>query len=135
MRLKDGRAVPNFVTQALLGKPITVYGDGSQTRSFCYVQDEVEGIYQLFMKGDSEPTNIGNPNEFTVRQLADLVLELSESSSAISQHPLPQDDPKVRKPDISRARRTLGWEPKVELREGVLRTIEYFRSIPAQPAR
>ena len=129
MRPRDGRVVSNFIVQALAGEPLTIYGDGSQTRSFCYVQDEVEGIFRLFMNGDSEPTNIGNPNEFTVRQLAELVLELTGSSSQITQHPLPQDDPKVRKPDISRARRMLGWEPQVELREGVLRTIEYFQSL------
>jgi dTDP-glucose 4,6-dehydratase len=129
MRPRDGRVVSNFIVQALAGEALTIYGDGSQTRSFCFVDDEVEGIFQLFMKGDSEPTNIGNPNEFTVRQLAELVLELTGSSSEITQHPLPQDDPKVRKPDISRARRMLGWEPKVELREGVQRTIEYFRSV------
>src|SRR6185369_8785068 len=96
MRPHDGRVVSNFIVQALNGEPLTIYGDGSQTRSFCYVEDEVEGIYQLFMRGDSQPTNIGNPNEFTVRQLAELVLELTGSSSTITQHPLPQDDPKVR---------------------------------------
>ncbi len=129
MRPHDGRVVSNFIVQALAGEPITIYGDGSQTRSFCFVQDEIEGIYQLFMRGDSDPTNIGNPNEFTVRQLAELVLELTASSSTITYHPLPQDDPKVRKPDIGRARQMLGWEPAVELREGVARTIEYFRAV------
>jgi dTDP-glucose 4,6-dehydratase len=128
MRPRDGRVVSNFIVQALAGEPITIYGDGMQTRSFCYVDDEIEGIYRLFMRGDSDPTNIGNPNEFTVRQLAELVVELTGTQSEIVHRPLPQDDPKVRKPDISRARALLGWEPAVELRDGVSRTIEYFRS-------
>lgn len=129
MRPYDGRVVSNFIVQALRGEPITMYGDGSQTRSFCFVDDEIEGIYQLFMRGDSSPTNIGNPNEFTVRQLALLVLELTGSKSALTFNPLPEDDPKVRQPDITRARTLLGWEPKVELREGVQRTIDYFRGV------
>jgi dTDP-glucose 4,6-dehydratase len=129
MRPRDGRVVSNFIVQALTGEPLTIYGDGSQTRSFCYVSDEVEGIYRLFMQGDSEPTNIGNPNEFTVRQLAELVVELTGTKSPIETRPLPTDDPKVRKPDISRARSMLGWEPTVPLREGVQRTIEYFKSV------
>ena len=129
MRPYDGRVVSNFIVQALRGEPITMYGDGSQTRSFCFVDDEIEGIYQLFMRGDSNPTNIGNPNEFTVRQLALLVLELTGSESALAFNPLPEDDPKVRQPDITRARTMLGWEPKVELREGVQRTIDYFRGV------
>ncbi|MDP1858968.1 MAG: SDR family oxidoreductase [Gemmatimonadaceae bacterium] len=129
MRPYDGRVVSNFIVQALRGEPITMYGDGSQTRSFCFVDDEIEGIYQLFMRGDSNPTNIGNPNEFTVRQLALLVLELTGSKSALTFNPLPEDDPKVRQPDITRARTMLGWEPKVELHEGVQRTIDYFRGV------
>jgi len=129
MRPRDGRVVSNFIVQALTGEPLTVYGDGSQTRSFCYVSDEIEGIYRLFMKGDSEPTNIGNPNEFTVRQLAELVVELTGTRSPIVSRPLPTDDPKVRKPDITRARTMLGWEPAVELEDGVRRTIEYFKSV------
>jgi len=129
MRPYDGRVVSNFIVQALGGEPITMYGDGSQTRSFCFVDDEIDGIYQLFMRGDSNPTNIGNPNEFTVRQLALLVLELTGSKSALTFNPLPEDDPKVRQPDITRARTMLGWEPKVELREGVQRTIDYFRGV------
>jgi dTDP-glucose 4,6-dehydratase len=115
--------------QALNGEPLTVSGDGSQTRSFCYVSDVVEGIYRLFMSSDSSPTNIGNPIEFTVRQLAEMVLELTGSSAPIVEKPLPEDDPKVRRPDISRARRMLGWEPKVALREGLEQTIRYFRSL------
>ena len=128
MRPHDGRVVSNFIVQALKGQALTLYGDGSQTRSFCYVDDEVDGIYRLFVDGDSEPTNIGNPVEFTVRQLAEIVLELTGASSRIEFRPLPEDDPKVRKPDISRARARLKWEPRVDLREGVTRTVAYFRS-------
>jgi len=131
MRPNDGRVVSNFIVQALRNQPLTIYGDGSQTRSFCFVADEVEGIYRLFMRGDNNPTNIGNPNEFTVRQLAELVIELTGTKSTIVERELPVDDPKVRQPDISRAREMLGWEPAVPLREGVARTIEYFRSILA----
>ena len=129
MRPRDGRVVSNFIVQALAGEPITLYGDGKQTRSFCYVSDEVEGIYRLFMKGDNDPMNIGNPVEYTVRQLAEVVLELTGAKVPIEARPLPVDDPKVRQPDISRARSMLGWEPAVPLREGVARTIEYFRSL------
>lgn len=140
MRPRDGRVVSNFIVQALTGEPITIYGDGSQTRSFCYVSDEVEGIFRLFRQGDAQPTNIGNPDEYTVRQLADLVVELTGSRSAIVREPLPVDDPKVRRPDITRARQLLGWEPRVHVREGLARTIEYFarqvgtsRMEPRQP--
>jgi dTDP-glucose 4,6-dehydratase len=131
MRPHDGRVVSNFIVQALTGEPLSIDGDGSQTRSFCYVDDEVEGIYRLFMNGDSQPTNIGNPDEYTVQQLADIVLELTASSSTIARQPLPADDPKLRRPDITRARTMLGWEPKVPVREGVARTIEYFRQLLA----
>jgi len=127
MRQHDGRVVSNFVVQALLGEPITIYGDGGQTRSFCYVSDLVDGILRLFHSDEPDPTNIGNPNEYTVRQLADEVLRLTGSSSTIEQHPLPTDDPKVRRPDISKARERLQWEPEVSLEEGLLRTIEYFK--------
>jgi dTDP-glucose 4,6-dehydratase len=129
MRPRDGRVVSNFIVQALLGQALTVYGDGSQTRSFCYVDDEIEGIYRLFMHGDADPTNIGNPDEHTVRALAELVLEVTRSASEIVYHDLPQDDPKVRRPDIARARRMLGWQPTVAVREGVERTVAYFRSV------
>ncbi|MFN8667170.1 MAG: UDP-glucuronic acid decarboxylase family protein [Gemmatimonadaceae bacterium] len=129
MRPHDGRVVSNFIVQALKGEPLTMYGDGSQTRSFCYVEDEVEGIYRLFMHGDANPTNIGNPNEFSVRQLAEIVLEVTGSASPLAFKELPEDDPKVRKPDITRARTMLGWEPNIELREGVRRTVEYFRRV------
>jgi dTDP-glucose 4,6-dehydratase len=133
MQPHDGRVVTNFVVQALTGEPITLYGDGNQTRSFCYVEDEIDGIYRLFMKGDSLPTNIGNPVEFTMRQLADLVIELTGSKSPIVTRPLPSDDPKQRQPDITKARTQLGWEPKIQLREGLARTIEYFRPLIGSP--
>jgi dTDP-glucose 4,6-dehydratase len=133
MRPRDGRVVSNFIVQALMGEPLTVYGDGSQTRSFCYVSDEIEGIYRLFMRGDHKPTNIGNPDEYTVRQLAELVVELTGTRSPIVYEPLPADDPKVRKPDITRARTTLGWEPTVHVREGLARTIEYFARYVGTP--
>jgi len=131
MRPHDGRVVSNFIVQALQHEPITIYGDGSQTRSFCYVDDLIEGIIRLFERGGADPTNIGNPNEFTVRQLAERVIALTGSRSAIVQRPLPTDDPKVRQPDITQARTRLGWEPRVELDEGLRRTIAYFRAILA----
>ena len=127
MRPRDGRVVSNFIVQALSGEPLTIYGDGSQTRSFCYASDEVDGIYKLFMHGDANPTNIGNPDEYTVQQLAELVVELTGTSAPIVHEPVPVDDPKVRKPDITRARATLGWEPTVHVRDGLARTIAYFR--------
>jgi dTDP-glucose 4,6-dehydratase len=127
MRVRDGRVVSNFIVQALTGEPITVYGEGAQTRSFCYVDDLVDGIVRLFERGGSEPTNLGNPREFTVRQLADLVVKLTGSTSRIVREPLPEDDPKVRQPDITRARERLGWEAKVELEAGLQRTIADFR--------
>ena len=131
MRPDDGRVVSNFIVQALRGQPLTIYGDGSQTRSFCFVSDLIEGIYRLFQSDGSDPVNIGNPGEFTVRQLAELVIKLTGSASTIVTQPLPEDDPKVRKPDITRARERLGWEPRVELEEGLRRTIEFFRAHPA----
>src|SRR5439155_63443 len=127
----DGRVVSNFIVQALHGEPLTVYGDGSQTRSFCYVDDLVTGIVLLFERGDADPTNLGNPHEFTVRELAALVLKLTGSRSEIVERPLPVDDPRVRQPDIGRVRETLGWEPKVGLEEGLRRTIDYFRRLTA----
>ncbi len=133
MRPRDGRVVSNFIVQALMNEPLTVYGDGSQTRSFCYVEDEIDGIYRLFMHGDNEPTNIGNPIEYTVKQLAEIVVELTGTSSKIVYRDLPVDDPKVRQPDITKARTQLGWEPKVPVREGVARTIEYFRTLVDSP--
>ncbi|RMH22033.1 MAG: SDR family oxidoreductase [Gemmatimonadetes bacterium] len=127
MRPGDGRVVSNFIVQALRGEPLTIYGDGTQTRSFCYVDDEVEGIVRLFHSERVEPTNIGNPDEFTIRELAEIVLEETGSSSELRALPLPEDDPKVRRPDITVAREVLGWEPVVSLREGLRRTIPYFR--------
>ena len=129
MRPRDGRVVSNFIVQALNGEPITIYGDGSQTRSFCYVRDEVEGIYRLFQTGDANPTNIGNPVEHTVAELAELVVALTGSKSPIVYAPLPEDDPKVRQPDITRARALLGWEPEVDVGEGLGLTIAYFRGL------
>jgi dTDP-glucose 4,6-dehydratase len=127
MRLHDGRVVSNFVVQALLGEPLTIYGDGDQTRSFCYVSDLVDGILRLFRSEEPDPTNVGNPNEFTVLQLAEEVLRLTGSSSTIEKHPLPTDDPKVRRPDITKARERLQWEPEVTLVDGLQRTIDYFK--------
>ena len=129
MRPRDGRVVSNFIVQALSGEPITIYGDGLQTRSFCFVDDEIEGICRLYERGDSLPTNVGNPGEYNMRELADLVVELTGGKARIVREPLPQDDPKVRRPDITRAREKLGWEPKVSLREGLVHTIEYFRGL------
>jgi dTDP-glucose 4,6-dehydratase len=129
MRPGDGRVVSNFIVQALRGEPLTVYGDGSQTRSFCYVDDEVEGLHRLFMSDVAEPVNIGNPDEFTIRALAEEVLRQVAGPSSIEFRPLPEDDPKVRQPDISRARALLGWAPTVGLAEGLKGTIPYFREL------
>lgn len=129
MRPGDGRVVSNFIVQALRGDPITLYGDGSQTRSFCYVSDEVDGIYRLFMSDRTEPTNVGNPGEFTIRELAELVIAETGSSSELVELPLPPDDPKVRRPDITVARDVLEWEPAIGLREGLRSTIPYFRAL------
>jgi dTDP-glucose 4,6-dehydratase len=129
MRQHDGRVVSNFCVQALCNKPLTIYGDGSQTRSFCYVSDLIEGIYRLFNSDCSDPVNIGNPVEFTVKQLAEMVVEMTGSPAGIEEKPLPEDDPKVRQPDITQARELLSWEPKVELREGLRRTLEYFAGV------
>ncbi len=129
MRPADGRVVSNFIVQALRGEPLTIYGKGDQTRSFCYVDDEVDGIYRLFNSDRVEPTNIGNPVEFTIRELAEIVLEETESASELVQRPLPSDDPKVRQPDIGVARSVLGWEPRVPLREGISRTVSFFRAL------
>ena len=127
MRLNDGRALPNFVHQALTGKPITVYGDGKQTRSFCYVSDLIEGIYRLMLSDEHLPTNIGNPQEITILQFAEKIREHFENAAPIIFEPLPQDDPKQRCPDISKAKKLLGWEPKVGLKEGLQVTMDYFK--------
>jgi dTDP-glucose 4,6-dehydratase len=127
MRLDDGRALPTFMSQALRGEDITVFGDGSQTRSFCYVDDLVEGIYRLLLSDYHKPVNIGNPSEITLQQFAEEVLKLTGSKSKIVYEPLPQDDPKQRQPDITKAKEILGWEPKVDRHEGLKRTLEYFK--------
>jgi len=132
MRLHDGRALPNFVYQALSGQPITVYGTGKQTRSFCYVSDLIEGIYRLMQSDEHEPTNIGNPGEITILEFAQRIHALLGATKPIVFEPLPQDDPKQRCPDISKARRLLGWEPKVNLEEGLRLTLESFKKQFAQ---
>jgi len=132
MRPADGRVVSNFLVQALLGEPLSIYGDGSQSRSFCYVSDLIEGLYRLFFSEESEPVNLGNPVEFTIAELADLVLEVMGGDSEVRHLPLPEDDPKVRQPDIGRARRVLGWSAKVELCEGLDRTAVHFRQLRDQ---
>jgi dTDP-glucose 4,6-dehydratase len=133
MRLKDGRALPNFVYQALTGRPITVYGDGQQTRSFCYVSDLIEGIRRLMSCDERFPVNIGNPNEMTILQFAERVRGFFENAPPIVFEPLPQDDPKRRRPDISKAKRLLDWEPKVSLEEGLRTTIDFFKRQFAAP--
>ena len=128
MRVNDGRALPNFMTQALQGHPLTVYGDGSQTRSLCYVSDLVEGIYRLLLSGNNEPMNLGNPDEVTILQLAREVIEVTGGRSEIIFRPLPQDDPKVRRPDITRAKQLLDWEPQVSRADGLKKTVPYFQT-------
>jgi dTDP-glucose 4,6-dehydratase len=135
MRLNDGRALPNFLYQALTGEPITVYGNGKQTRSFCYVSDLLDGIYRLLESDEHDPVNIGNPHEITILEFAERVRSLVGSKEPIVFRPLPQDDPKQRCPDITKARRILKWEPKINLEDGLKRTYEYFRKKVAEPAR
>ena len=132
MQLNDGRVIPNFMKQALRNEPLTVYGDGSQTRSFCYVSDEIDGFLRLAKSGEHLPVNIGNPNEFTILECAQEVLKVTGSKSKIIYDPLPQDDPKQRRPDITKARRLLGWEPKIQLEEGLKLSLEYFRKAVAE---
>jgi dTDP-glucose 4,6-dehydratase len=129
MRIKDGRVVPAFISQALRNEPLTVFGDGSQTRSFCFVTDLIDGIYRLLMSDEINPTNIGNPNEMTVLQFAEEIKRLTGSNAPIELKPLPEDDPKIRRPDITKARTLLGWEPHVPLDEGLTKTIDYFRRV------
>ncbi len=127
MRLRDGRAVPAFMSQALRNEDVTVFGDGTQTRSFCYVTDLVDGILRLMAADTNDPVNIGNPHEVTIEEIARTIIRLVGSSSTIVYRPLPVDDPKQRRPDITRARTLLGWEPKVGLEEGLLKTVDYFK--------
>jgi dTDP-glucose 4,6-dehydratase len=132
MRLHDGRVVPALIGQALAGEPMTVFGDGSQTRSFCYVSDLVDGIYRLLQSGEKDPVNIGNPREMSVLEFAKTIQKLTGTKSTIAFKPLPVDDPRVRQPDISKARSLLGWEPRVQLEEGLSKTIGYFRHLGGQ---
>jgi dTDP-glucose 4,6-dehydratase len=130
MRLDDGRVVPNFIGQALRGEPLTIYGDGSQTRSFCYVDDEIDGLYRLLMSNEHEPVNIGNPHEMTIVQFAELINDLTgnQAGMVIQEDQRIKGDPQTRQPDITKARTILGWEPKIDIREGLQRTIDYFRT-------
>jgi len=128
MRLRDGRAVPAFMSQALTGEDVTIFGSGQQTRSFCYVSDLVDGIIRLMESNVNDPVNIGNPKEMTIEEIARAIIRLTGSKSKLVYRPLPEDDPKVRQPDITRARTLLGWEPKVSLEDGLTRTLEYFRT-------
>lgn len=134
MKLNDGRVVPAFLDQALRGQPITVFGDGTQTRSFCYVSDLVDGLFRLLTSTEAMPVNIGNPREMTIREFAEIIAEMTGSTAGIVYHPLPEDDPKKRRPDISKARRLLGWSPTVTLEEGLRHTVEYFRQLSEVPA-
>ncbi len=127
MRLRDGRVVPAFIGQALSGTPLTVFGDGSQTRSFCYVSDLIDGIFRLAQSDFHEPVNIGNPREMTIKQFGEEIIRITGTKSKMEYRPLPEDDPKVRQPDITRARKVLGWEPRVHFEEGITKTIDYFR--------
>ena len=133
MRLRDGRVVPAFIGQALNGQPLTVFGDGSQTRSFCYVSDLIDGIFKLAMSDFHEPVNLGNPREMTINQFADEIIRITATKSTIEYRPLPVDDPRVRQPDIARAKEVLGWQPRVDFEEGIKATIEYFRESLASP--
>jgi dTDP-glucose 4,6-dehydratase len=132
MRSRDGRVVPAFIQQALRDEPLTIFGDGSQTRSFCYVSDLIDGILRLLGSDACEPVNIGNPTEMTIREFAETVIRATGSESTLSFHPLPEDDPKVRQPDITRARTLLGWEPEVSLERGLESTVDYFRTVVAE---
>src|SRR5213593_2210757 len=127
MRLNDGRVVPAFIGQALKGEPLTVFGDGSQTRSFCYVSDLIDGIFRLAMSDFHEPVNLGNPQKMTIKKFADEIIRIMGTKSVIEYKPLPVDDPKVRQPDIGRAKKILGWEPRVSFEEGIQKTIKYFK--------
>jgi dTDP-glucose 4,6-dehydratase len=134
MQINDGRVVPNFMKQAIRGEDLTVYGDGNQTRSFCYVSDEVDGFMRLAASDEPLPVNVGNPNEFTILECAKIILKVVGSKSQIRYEPLPQDDPKQRCPDITKARRLLGWEPKIDLETGLRLSLDYFRKAVAEEA-
>ena len=135
MRLNDGRVLPAFIGQALRGEDLTIFGDGSQTRSFCYVDDLVEGIYRLLLSDYHLPVNIGNPDEITIRDFAEEIIRLTGTNQKVVYHPLPQDDPKQRQPDITRAREVLGWEPRIDRSEGLRRTYAYFRGLSPEELR
>ncbi|MNM91073.1 Bifunctional polymyxin resistance protein ArnA [compost metagenome] len=132
MRLNDGRAIPTFIAQAIRGEDITLFGDGSQTRSFCYIDDQIEGIYRLLHSNCIQPINIGNPDEISLLQLAQEIIELTASSSKISHRPLPIDDPKQRKPDIGMAKAKLNWQPKIDRKLGLEKTIDFYRKVPLE---
>ena len=132
MQINDGRVIPNFMRQAMRGEDLTVYGEGSQTRSFCYVSDEIEGILRLSKSTEHLPVNVGNPTEFTILECAQRVLAVTGSKSKVRYEPLPQDDPKQRRPDISKAKRLLDWEPKIDLETGLKMSLEYFRQAVAE---
>lgn len=132
MRLNDGRVLPAFIGQALRGEDLTIFGDGSQTRSFCYVDDLVEGIYRLLMSDYAQPVNIGNPSEITIKEFAEEIIKLTRTNQKVVYHDLPKDDPKQRQPDITKAKQILGWEPKVSRAEGLKITYEYFKSLPKE---
>jgi dTDP-glucose 4,6-dehydratase len=133
MQLDDGRVVPAFIDQALKGQPMTVFGDGSQTRSFCYVSDLVDGLYRLALSDERYPVNLGNPREMTILEFGERIRRLTGTTAPLEFKPLPQDDPKRRQPDIAKARRVLGWEPKVDLEAGLRETIEYFQALGSAP--
>jgi dTDP-glucose 4,6-dehydratase len=130
MRADDGRLVPTLISQALRGEPLTVFGDGTQTRSLCYISDEVEGLYRLILSKENEPVNIGNPDEMTVNEITEMIRDIVGANVSIVHQPLPEDDPKVRRPDVTKARKALGWEPKVSIEEGLRKTVEWFRRKP-----
>ena len=134
MKLNDGRVVPAFVDQALQGIPLTLFGDGSQTRSFCYVSDLIDGLYRLLLSTEVYPVNLGNPNEITIREFAEVITKLTETATGVVCKPLPEDDPRQRQPDITKARQVLGWEPKVDLTTGLLATIRYFQDLEGSSA-
>lgn len=134
MRKDDGRAVPTFINQALVHEPLTVFGDGSQTRSFGYITDLVEGIWRLMLSDEGDPVNVGNPQEMTVKEMAETIIAITGSRSEIVYRPLPEDDPKVRQPDVSKAKRILGWEPRVDVKDGLIKTVEWFVSQHAADA-